>query len=87
MTVDPDWDALQKGIAGDVVLPESPDYDAVRKPFVSQFHGVRPQAVVLCESSDDVAETLRAGRPIGTCRRRHAAAGTASRDDLRAKES
>ena len=59
MTVDPDWDALQKGIAGDVVLPGSPDYDAVRKPFVSQFHGVRPQAVVLCESSNDVAETLR----------------------------
>ena len=59
MTVDPDWDALQKGIAGDVVLPESPDYDAVRKPFVSQFHGVRPRAVVLCESSNDVAETLR----------------------------
>jgi FAD/FMN-containing dehydrogenase len=59
MTVDPDWGGLQKGIAGDVVLPGSPDYDAVRKPFVAQFHGVRPQAVVLCESANDVAETLR----------------------------
>ena len=59
MTVDPDWGGLQKGIAGDVVLPGSLDYDAVRKPFVAQFHGVRPQAVVLCESSNDVAETLR----------------------------
>jgi hypothetical protein len=40
MTVDPDWGGLQKGIAGDVVLPGSPDYDAVRKPFAAQFHGV-----------------------------------------------
>ena len=59
MTVDPDWGGLQKGIAGDVVLPGSPHYDAVRKPFEPRFHGVRPQAVVLCESADDVADTLR----------------------------
>ena len=59
MTVDPDWGGLQKRIEGEVVLPGSPDYDAVRKPFVAQFQGVRPQAVVLCESSNDVAETLR----------------------------
>ena len=59
MTVDPDWGGLQKGIAGAVVLPGSPDYDAVRKPFEARFHDVRPQAVVLCESTNDVAETLR----------------------------
>jgi FAD/FMN-containing dehydrogenase len=69
--MDPDWDALQAAIAGKVVLPGAPDYESVRKPFLARFDDVHPRAVVLCESADDVAETLsltvRAG--LGTATR------------------
>ncbi len=56
--MDPDWDALQGAIAGNVVLPGSPDYESVCKPFAARFHDVRPQAIVLCKTPSDVAETL-----------------------------
>ena len=56
--MDPDWEALQRAIAGTVVLPGSPDYESVRKPFLTQFDHVHPRAVVLCESAADVVETL-----------------------------
>jgi hypothetical protein len=56
--VEPDWDALQAAIAGSVVLPGSPEYESVRKPFATRFHAVLPQAVVLCGTPNDVAETL-----------------------------
>ena len=86
MTVDPDWGVLQRGIAGDVVLPGSPDYDAVRKPFVAQFNGIRPQAVVLCESSNDVAETLtlavRSGLQTATRSGGHCFAGRSSTEGI-----
>ena len=86
MTVDPDWDGLQEGIAGAVVLPGSPDYDAVRKPFEARFHGVRPQAVVLCESANDVAETLRlavrSGLPTATRSGGHSCAGRSSSEGI-----
>ncbi len=54
----PDWGALQGAIAGDVVLPGSPDYESVRKPAIASFHDVRPQAVVLCSAPADVSETI-----------------------------
>ena len=54
----PDWAALQGAIAGDVILPGSSDYEEVRKPFFARFHGVHPQAVVLCGTPSDVAETV-----------------------------
>jgi FAD/FMN-containing dehydrogenase len=86
MTLDPDWGGLQKGIAGAVVLPGSPDYDAVRKPFEARFHGVRPQAVVLCESANDVAETLRlavrSGLRTATRGGGHSCAGRSSSEGI-----
>jgi hypothetical protein len=33
--MDPDWSELQSAIAGTVVLPDSPDYESVRKPFAA----------------------------------------------------
>jgi hypothetical protein len=36
----PDWGALQSAIAGEVVLPGSPDYESVRKPAITRFHDV-----------------------------------------------
>jgi FAD/FMN-containing dehydrogenase len=56
--VDPDWEALQRAIAGRVVLPGSADYESVRKPFLRQFDHLHPRAVVLCERADDVVEAL-----------------------------
>jgi FAD/FMN-containing dehydrogenase len=58
----PDWDALQRAIAGDVILPSSLDYESVRKPAIARFHDVRPQAVVLCETPADVSETISFAR-------------------------
>jgi FAD/FMN-containing dehydrogenase len=54
----PDWNALQGAIAGDVVLPGSLDYESLRKPAMARFHDVRPEAVVLCKTPADVAETI-----------------------------
>ena len=54
--------ALQRAIAGAVVLPGSPDYDTARRPAIARFHHVRPQAVVRCAGTDDVVETLAVAR-------------------------
>jgi FAD/FMN-containing dehydrogenase len=54
--------ALQAGIAGEVVRPGSPGYDAVRRPAVGRFRHVRPRAVVRCADPEDVAATLAAAR-------------------------
>jgi FAD/FMN-containing dehydrogenase len=54
----PRWQALQEGIAGEVVLPGSPADQALPKPFNARFHDVRPQAIVSCATPQDVAETI-----------------------------
>ena len=54
----PDWRTLQGAIAGDVILPGSPDYESVRKPSIASFFYVRPQAFVLCKAPQDVFETI-----------------------------
>jgi FAD/FMN-containing dehydrogenase len=59
------WDALQGAIAGEVVRPGSPRYESVRRPAIARFHDVRPEAVVLCASPADVAETLALARRAG----------------------
>jgi hypothetical protein len=53
-----DWQALRGAIAGAVVLPGAPDYESVRKPAMARFQNVRPAAVVLCQASADVSETI-----------------------------
>jgi FAD/FMN-containing dehydrogenase len=65
MSTSVDWDALRAAIAGEVVRPGSPDYDAVRKPDIARFHDIRPQAIVLCENPGDVAEALSFARQSG----------------------
>ena len=57
--------ALQRAIAGEVVLPDSPHYEQARKPPIVRFQDVRPQAVVLCRNPGDVAETLAVARVTG----------------------
>jgi FAD/FMN-containing dehydrogenase len=61
----PDLGTLQGAIAGDVVLPGAPGYETVRKPPIARFQDIRPQAVVLCESAMDVAETIAFARRSG----------------------
>lgn len=61
----PDWGDLQIAISGDVILPGSPDYESARKPAIARFHVVRPQAVVRCESPEDVSMTISFARQFG----------------------
>jgi FAD/FMN-containing dehydrogenase len=60
-----DWGPLQDAIAGEVVLPGSPRYESARLPAIARFHDARPEAVVLCASPEDVAETLALARRSG----------------------
>jgi hypothetical protein len=52
------WRDLTTVLEGEVVLPGSPRYDAVRKPPIPRFHDVRPQAVLLCQTPADVVEAI-----------------------------
>ena len=56
--------ALDGAIEGRVVVAGS-RHDAVRKPAWAQFGDIRPQAVVLCETAADVAETVAVARRLG----------------------
>jgi FAD/FMN-containing dehydrogenase len=53
------WGALEAAISGDVILPGSPDYDRAYPALNARFDDVRPQAVVRCGKSEDVAEAIR----------------------------
>ncbi len=59
----PDWEALQREIDGEVLLPGSPGYEAAYRPAVARFHDVRPAAVVRCRTPEDVAAALALGPP------------------------
>jgi FAD/FMN-containing dehydrogenase len=77
---------LQVAIAVKVVLPGSPEYESLRKPFDTRFHAVLPRAVVLCKTPNDVAETLsvtvRAGLRTATRSGGHCFAGHSSTDGI-----
>jgi FAD binding domain/Berberine and berberine like len=59
------WRDLAAALEGEVVLPGSARYDEVRKPEIPRFHDVRPQAVVLCRTPEDVVEALAFARGSG----------------------
>ena len=40
-----DWEALRGSIAGEVILPGSPDYESARKPPIARFHQSIPRDV------------------------------------------
>jgi FAD/FMN-containing dehydrogenase len=54
----PEWAILQRAIDGEVALPGSPSYESAQKPFNARFHAVRPKAIVLCATPQDVSETI-----------------------------
>lgn len=70
-----DWEALQRTIAGEVLTPESPGYDAARKPAIARFHDVRPQAVVRCAAPEDVLAAAAVGLPVAARSGGHCFAG------------
>jgi FAD/FMN-containing dehydrogenase len=57
-----DWDALQRSIGGEVVLPGSAAYEVARRPAIANFARARPAAVVRCSSEADVVATLAFAR-------------------------
>ena len=64
-TIETAWRDLRAALEGEVVLPDSPRYDEVRKPQIPRFHDVRPQAVVLCRTPEDVVEAVAFARRSG----------------------
>jgi FAD/FMN-containing dehydrogenase len=64
-TVETAWPDLTAALEGEVVLPGSPRYEEVRRPQIPRFHDVRPQAVVLCRTAEDVAEAMAFARRSG----------------------
>ena len=59
------WRDLRATLEGEVVLPGSPRYDEVRRPQIPRFHDVRPQAVVLCRTPEDVVTATAFARRTG----------------------
>ncbi|HYZ30215.1 MAG TPA: FAD-binding oxidoreductase [Thermoleophilaceae bacterium] len=64
-TIETAWRNLTAALEGEVVLPGSPRYDEVRRPQIPRFHDVRPQAVVLCRTPEDVVEAIAFARRSG----------------------
>jgi hypothetical protein len=64
-TIETAWWDLGAALEGEVVLPGSPRYDKVRKPQIPRFHDVRPEAVVLCRTREDVVEAIAFARRTG----------------------
>jgi FAD/FMN-containing dehydrogenase len=64
-TIETAWRDLSAALEGEVVLPESRRYDEVRRPQIPRFHGVRPRAVVLCQTPGDVVEAIAFARRSG----------------------
>jgi FAD/FMN-containing dehydrogenase len=61
----PDWEELRDSIAGGVVLPGSPAYESTRKPAIANFRDIKPRAVVLCETPEDVSESISFAKRFG----------------------
>jgi FAD/FMN-containing dehydrogenase len=59
------WGALRDSISGEVVLPGSSTYHTVRKSAIANFHGSHPQAVVRCQTPEDVSQTVSFARRHG----------------------
>jgi FAD/FMN-containing dehydrogenase len=59
------WRELTAALDGEVVLPGSTRYEEVRRPQIPRFHDVRPQAVVLCRTPEDVAGAIAFARRSG----------------------
>jgi FAD/FMN-containing dehydrogenase len=81
-----DWEQLGPAIGGTVVRPHSPEYDELRTPAMLRFHDIKPEAIVLCASPQDVSETIAFARrhalEIGIRSGGHSVAGRSSTEGL-----
>src|SRR4030095_6158806 len=64
-TIETAWRRLRAPLEGEVVLPGSPRSDELRRPQIPRFQDVRPQAVVLCRTPEDVGEAIAFARRSG----------------------
>ena len=80
------WPELEAAISGSVILPGSPAFDGASRARNARFDHVRPQAVVRCGNSEDVAEAIRFahrhGMAVGTRGGGHCFGGRSSTDGL-----
>ena len=60
-----EFEALEGKIEGDLIDPDSPEFESVRKPAWAQYEHVRPEAVVRCRTPTDIAESLAVVRRLG----------------------
>jgi FAD/FMN-containing dehydrogenase len=58
-------DALERSLAGELLLPGSERYERARKPFIARFDEIEPAAVARCAAPEDVAEVVRFARRHG----------------------
>ena len=56
------FDELANELKGNVVVRGASDYNQARLLFSTRFDGVKPRAVVFCESLADVQRTVRWAR-------------------------
>ena len=56
-TLADDIGALRTALTGQLITPESPDYDEFRQVWNADHNG-RPAVIALCESDADVAARL-----------------------------
>ena len=81
-----DWDTLTRVVAGEVVVPGLPGYDAVRKPAMARFHDVKPAAIVRCQTPADASATIgfarRAGLPVSIRCGGHSVAGRSATEGM-----
>ena len=54
----PDLAVFGHSLDGEVFSPDSPGYEAIRRPVNPAFREVRPRLVVLCRSVSDVVEAM-----------------------------
>lgn len=64
MISDTDLADLERRLSGNVLRPGSAEYGAAREPRQARFHGAQPQAIVLCASPGDVAESISRSRRL-----------------------
>src|SRR5918995_1611295 len=73
-------------MAGIVVLPDSPDYESLRRPAIPRFADTRPAATIRCTTAPDVVEALayarRAKQPVVVRSGGHSFAGASSTDGV-----
>jgi FAD/FMN-containing dehydrogenase len=57
--------ALEAVVEGSVLTRDSPGFQGLRQPAWAQFEDIVPEAVVLCRTAADVAETVTFARRVG----------------------